>query len=78
MHGPSFDTEHWVARIAPRPLIVIGATEDNRLPQEKVRRLYDAAGEPRELHWTDGPHVGPGRPEIVQQLLALIRGRMTE
>lgn len=75
-YGTSFDTEDWVARISPRPLIVIGATDDERLPRHKVEQLYAAAGEPRELLWTEGAHVDPRRPEIVQALLAMVRERM--
>ncbi len=75
-YGSSFDTEDWVAQIAPRPLVVVGATDDERLPRHKVERLYRAAGQPRELIWTQGAHVDPRRPEIVQALLAIVRERM--
>jgi hypothetical protein len=75
-YGASFDTEYWIERIAPRPLVVIGATDDDRLPRDKVERLYAAAGEPRELIWTQGAHVDPRRPEIVQALLSIVRERM--
>lgn len=75
-YGSSFDTETWVAQIAPRPLVVVGATNDERLPRHKVERLYYAAGQPRELIWTTGAHVDPRRPDIVQDLLAIVRERM--
>ncbi len=75
-YGSTFDTEAWVARIAPRPLVVVGATDDERLPRHKVERLYHAAGQPRELIWTQGAHVDPRRPDIVQALLAIVRERM--
>jgi dienelactone hydrolase len=75
-HGASFDTEAWVARISPRPVVVIGATADERLPRHKVENLYAAAGEPRELLWTESAHIDPRRPEIVQALLAIVRERM--
>ena len=77
-YGASFDTEWWVSRIAPRELVVIGATDDERLPAHKVKRLYHAAGQPRELIWTEGQHVDPRRPDIVQDLLAIVRKRMDE
>ena len=77
-YGASFDTEWWVSRIAPRELVVIGATDDERLPAHKVERLYGAAGEPRELIWTRGQHVDPRRPDIVQELLAIVRERMDD
>jgi fermentation-respiration switch protein FrsA (DUF1100 family) len=58
-HGATFDTAGWVARIAPRPVVIVGALEDQRLPREQVTRLYAAAGKPRELLWVPGRHVNP-------------------
>jgi dienelactone hydrolase len=75
-YGRSFDTAKWVGCIAPRPLIVIGAKNDERLPQSMVERLYAAAGEPKELIWTEGGHINPDRPEIVRQLLEIVRSRI--
>lgn len=75
-YGRSFESAHWVPRISPRPLIVIGAQDDERLPRPMVERLYAAAGEPKELLWTEGEHINPDRPEIVRQLLKIVRSRM--
>jgi hypothetical protein len=77
-HGSSFDTEYWVARIAPRPVVVVGARDDERLPEAKVMKLYDAAGAPKELVWTEGGHVDPRRPELVRALLDIVRARLEE
>jgi hypothetical protein len=75
-HGASFDTEHWVARIAPRPTVVVGAREDEGLTRDNVQRLHDAATGPRELVWTDGGHVHPRKPEIVRELLDIVTIRL--
>ena len=75
-HGASFRTEDWIGRIAPRSVIVVGATEDEQMTRSAVEQLYAAAGEPRELLWSTGGHVGPRRREIVQQLLEMVRSRM--
>ena len=75
-YGNSFDTEDWVARIAPRPVVVIGARDDARLPEHKVENIYRAAGQPKELIWTEGGHVDPRRPELVQALLGIVRTRI--
>lgn len=74
-HGPSLDETHWMPRIAPRPVIIVGARQDQRLPADLVERLHDAAVEPRELHWFDGGHVDR-RPEAVRPLLELVRSRI--
>jgi hypothetical protein len=75
-HGASFRTDDWIGRIAPRSVIVVGATEDRQMTRAAVEQLYAAAGEPRELLWSTGGHVGPRRREIVQQLLEMVRSRL--
>ena len=75
-YGRSFETAKWVERIAPRPLVVIGAKNDERLPRSMVERLYAAAGEPKELIWTEGGHINPDHPEVVRQLLEIVRSRV--
>jgi hypothetical protein len=77
-YGNSFDTEAWVARISPRPVVVIGARDDARLPEHKVVNLYQAAQPPKELIWTEGGHVDPRRPDLVQALLDIVRIRIGE
>jgi len=74
-HGPSLDEAYWMPRIAPRPVVVVGARQDQRLPVELVEQLHAAAGEPRELLWFDGGHVDR-RPEAVRPLLELVRSRI--
>ena len=76
-HGPTLETGYWAPRIAPRPLVIIGAREDRRLPSLLVERLYHAAGEPKELIWTEGGHVDR-RPEAVRLLLDTVRARLGE
>ena len=48
-----------VARISPRPLLFIHGMNDSLIPVEHTLRLYEAAGEPKELWLVDGArHVG--------------------
>jgi fermentation-respiration switch protein FrsA (DUF1100 family) len=39
----------WVAKIAPRPLLIIHGGRDWYIPVAEIERLYAAAGEPKEL-----------------------------
>ncbi|MCV0403689.1 MAG: alpha/beta fold hydrolase [Chloroflexi bacterium] len=43
-----------VRRVAPRPLLLIAPREDRLISWRQSQRLYEAAGEPRELHVVDG------------------------
>jgi len=70
-YGPTFDTAANVARISPRPVIVIGARNDERTPAGQTEALFSAAGEPRVIRWTEGRHVQPDRQDIIAELLAI-------
>jgi dipeptidyl aminopeptidase/acylaminoacyl peptidase len=47
-----------IARISPRPVFLIQGMGDGMVPLDSAQRLYDAAGEPRQL-WTEEevPHL---------------------
>ena len=47
-----------IARISPRPVFLIQGMSDGMVPLNSAERLFDAAGEPRQL-WTenDVPHL---------------------
>lgn len=70
-YGPTFATAVNVARISPRPVLIIGATHDERTPAGQTELLFDAAGDPKWLRWTDGAHIQPGRTSIVEDLLQI-------
>jgi len=70
-YGPTFNTAANVAQISPRPVIIVGAREDERTPARQTGALFDAAGEPKLLRWTEGQHIEPDRADIIAELLAL-------
>lgn len=57
-----------VAAVSPRPLLVIGASDDERIPAGFVRRLYDAAREPKRLVLLPGRHVHPTDAALIAGL----------
>lgn len=59
-----FDPIRYIRRVAPRPVMIIAARHDNVFPRECMQALYDAAGEPRSLVWTETAHVR-SRPDAV-------------
>lgn len=70
-YGPTFDSRENVARIAPRPVLIIGARQDERTPASEVEALYSASGSPKRLRWTDGLHVEPERTEVIDQMMGI-------
>lgn len=71
VYGPSFETAEHV-QLLTMPVTIVGARDDQRTPEAEVLALYEAASEPKRLRWTQGGHVGPNRPQIIQALLRLV------
>ena len=76
VHGSSFEPQRWMPEIAPRPLVIVAARDDDYVPREAQKPLEDAASSPYiELIWTNGRHIGPNRGDELQQLIAIVRNR---
>jgi dienelactone hydrolase len=75
--GPRLAPDRWVARISPRPFVMINATEDERMPRTSVEKLYAAAREPKEIIWLPGRHVR-ARPQVVRDIVDLVLARVVQ
>ncbi len=67
--GPRLDPARWVPRVSPRPVIMINALEDERIPRPLVEQLYQSAREPKEQHWLPGQHMQRNRREVLTALV---------
>ncbi|MGI9589785.1 MAG: alpha/beta hydrolase [Myxococcota bacterium] len=73
--GPDTDPTHHVHRIAPRPLLFVNATRDETVPRSATEALYDAACEPKEIHWFDSGHQDlPGK--ALKTMWQFLRGHL--
>lgn len=70
-YGPALDTRERITAIAPRPVLIVGAGNDERTPAGQAELLFELAGEPKRLRYTEGGHVQPGRTEIIKALLRI-------
>jgi dienelactone hydrolase len=70
-YGPVLNTPERVALISPRPVLIVGARNDERTPAGQTELLFAAANEPKLLRWTGGRHIQPGRNEVVEELLRI-------
>ena len=68
VYGPMLDTRKHVATVSPRPVLIIGARDDERTPAGQAELLFDAARDPKRLRHTDGQHIQSNRKEIVTEL----------
>jgi fermentation-respiration switch protein FrsA (DUF1100 family) len=53
---PGVDPTHHVGGFAPRPILFVNASQDERVPRAAAEALYEAAGEPKEILWFDAAH----------------------
>ncbi len=67
--GPRFAPERWVARVAPRPVVMLNGLDDERIPRETVEVLWHSAQQPKQMVWLSGPHVQGNRPAVLQALV---------
>jgi len=78
VYGNSFETMDWIPEIAPRPLVIVAAKDDDFVPPEAQQPFVEAAeaSEHIEIVWTDGRHIRPTRREELQQLLDIVLNRI--
>jgi len=77
VHGNSFRTMDWIPEIAPRPLIIVAAKDDDFVPYEAQQPFIAVAeSEFVELIWTEGQHIRPTRQSELQQLLDVVLSRV--
>ena len=78
VYGNSFETLEWIPEIAPRPLVIVAARDDDFVPPEAQQPFVEAAAasEHIEIIWTEGRHIRPTRRDELQQLLDIVLGRI--
>lgn len=78
VYGNSFETLDWIPGIAPRPLVIVAARDDDFVPPEAQQPFVEAAAasEYIEVVWTEGRHIRPTRREELQQLLDIVLSRI--
>jgi fermentation-respiration switch protein FrsA (DUF1100 family) len=74
----TFDPVHWIAAVAPRPVLLIASRRDKYFPAASVEALHAAAADPKRIVWTDTDHVGASKPEIVATIMAEIETYLDE
>jgi len=75
--GPRLAPELWLPRVAPRPVVIVNALEDDQLPRDAIDALYRSAREPKEQIWLPGPHVHPRREDLTDEIVDIVLSRAT-
>lgn len=63
----SLDPVNRIAALAPRPLLVMHSEDDPVVPFASGKRLYAAAGEPKQFIALHGGHAEGARDPVIQQ-----------
>jgi dipeptidyl aminopeptidase/acylaminoacyl peptidase len=64
----------YIAKIAPRPLLVMHGSEDELIPCEQAEQLYELAGNPKELHIFPGAgHQLRKEPKVIDKGLQWLK-----
>jgi uncharacterized protein len=67
------DPCHWIARVSPRPVLMINGDRDPLVPPASARALHAAARDPKTVVWYRGGHAIPSGAES-ERLLGTIGG----
>jgi fermentation-respiration switch protein FrsA (DUF1100 family) len=59
---------NFVGHIAPRPLLMVNGEQDQVIPRACAEALHDAAGEPKQVIWYQGGHIGMP-PHVIGQVV---------
>ena len=68
---------HRLGQVAPRPVIVVNASEDGTVPRAATDALHAALQAPFEILWSPGDHVHPKRPESIAYISELLFERIS-
>ncbi|HUF65346.1 MAG TPA: hypothetical protein VMM17_05160 [Gemmatimonadaceae bacterium] len=71
-----FEPTRFVARIAPRPVVMVNGRGDPQMPREAVQSLYDAAREPKTLIWLETGHLLPTNTQLIRALVDTMLDRL--
>ena len=74
----AFEPLRYVDRIAPRELIIIAAENDRYFPRESALALYEKAGEPKQLTWTDSGHVRSRNEALIGEIILQVERYLDE
>lgn len=71
-----FEPTKFVARITPRPVVMVNGRGDPQMPREAVQALYDAARDPKMLIWLETGHLLPTDTRLIRALVDTMLDRL--
>ena len=65
------EPERLIPKISPRPVLIVSGRQDEMIPEDLARRLFDAAKEPKEQVWLDTRHMHPDDTDLTWRLMRI-------
>jgi fermentation-respiration switch protein FrsA (DUF1100 family) len=74
-HEKVFNSGGYLARLAPVPLVMLNATDDDCAPLTDAKKLFDRAANPKQLYAVraNGHHFEGGEKEFYRDLESSLR-----
>jgi fermentation-respiration switch protein FrsA (DUF1100 family) len=72
----AFGPERFIARIAPRPVIMVNGIDDPQMPVEAVNALFESARAPKAQVWMRTGHLLPTDSALIRTLVDTALTRM--
>ncbi len=64
--------------VAPRPVLMVNAADDEFIPRSSVLELYGALRQPKRIVWLESSHVATSDEEVVNGLMSITLDWMTQ
>lgn len=64
--------------VAPRPVLMVNAADDEFIPRSSVLDLYGALRQPKRIVWLESPHIATSDEEVVNGLMEITLKWMAE
>lgn len=77
----AFESARWVAKISPRPVMLVNGRRDPRVPVVDGLNLAAAAREPKTVFFYDGGHdpfAPPHREEVISRVVSFLLTELAE
>ncbi len=68
----------YAADVAPRPVLMVNAADDEFIPRASVLELYGSLRQPKRIVWLESAHIATSDDEVVDGLMTITLEWMSE
>jgi fermentation-respiration switch protein FrsA (DUF1100 family) len=68
----------YIDKISPRPLLLLNATDDERIPLKNIELLHQKAKEPKKIVWIESKHMHTKNVELINKITEVVTDWLKE